>query len=238
MKVMIVNNSGNMGKSFLSRELFYENFKEPKVIIEVENGNGSSEKYPKINSVKNNGKKLTDVFDKMMEYDNYVLDVGSRRIEQFFEEIEKNDGIDEDDIDLVVVPVTGDDKAWEDTEKTLMLLDTLKLKNKTRIVFNRVDDMEIVDDMVKIAKDLGFFVDERLQILQYDAVRRISRMKISSADLASRTKDYKALAREASKNGNAVDREKNIDLYTHQKYAKGITKNMKRVYDLLVASMR
>jgi len=237
MKVMIVNNSGNMGKSFLSRELFYENFDEPKAIIEIENGNGSSEKYPNINSIKNDGKDLSAVFDKMIEYDNYVLDVGSRRIEQFFEEIEKNNGIDEDDIDLVIVPVTSDDKAWEDTEKTLMLLDSLGLKDKTRIVFNRVDDMRTVSDMVKIAEDLGFYVNENLQILQYDAVREISKMKITAADLASRTKDYKELAREAAKSGDKVGREKNINLYTHQKYAKGITKNMNKVYALLLATM-
>jgi len=233
----MINNSGNMGKSFLSRELFYENFDEPKVIIEIENGNGSSEKYPNINSIKADGKNLTEVFDKMIEYDNYVLDVGSRRIEQFFEEIEKNNGIDEDDIDLVIVPITADDKAWEDAEKTLLLLESLGLKDKTRIVFNRVDDMRVVSDMVKIAKDLGFYINENLQILNYDAVREISKIKITAADLASRTKDYKELAREAAKAGNDVDREKNINLYTHQKYAKGITKNMDKVYALLLASM-
>ncbi len=237
-KIMMVNNSGNVGKSFLSRELFYPRLDEnSRVIIEIENGNGSTTKYKNINSVKTSGKDLSFVFDKMTEYDSYVVDVGSRRIEQFFEEIEKNGGLDDEEIELVIVPITPDDKIWDDVEKTLLLLDSLGLKEKTRLIFNRVDDMEMVEDIIQTAKNLNFFIDEDLRILDYDAVRKISKEKITSYDLASRTKNYKALAQEAAKNGNDVDRKKYIDFYTNQRYAKGITKNMTRVYDLLLASM-
>lgn len=237
MKILVVNNSGNVGKSFLSRELFYNMFdNESKVIIEVETHNSSSSKYEAINSIKFDGDDLTSVFDSMLSYEDYVVDVGASQIIPFFKELEKSGGVDEEDIDLVIVPVTGDDKIQDDSLKTLKVLENMKFKEKTRVVFNRVDNKSEVEDFIENAKNIGYELNTDLMILNYDAINKISKLNITINYLANSSKDYKGLAKQAAKESNLKDKAGYAEMYTLQKYSKGIENNLSKVYNLLLAT--
>ena len=125
MKILIANNSGNVGKSFIAREVFYKNIKsDDKIIIEVESRNSSSQKFKNVNSVKVDGNDLENVFNLMYEHDEYIIDIGASQIIPLFTELDKSTGVDEDDIDMIIVPVTADDKIHDDSITTLKALKT------------------------------------------------------------------------------------------------------------------
>ena len=237
MKILVVNNSGNVGKSFLSRELFYNMFdSDNKATIEVETHNSSSTEYEHIKTIKVDGDNLAAVFDAMLDYDDYVVDVGASQIIPFFKELQKSGDFDDDDIDLVIVPVTADNKIQNDSLKTLKILDPMSLKNKTRVIFNRVDSEKEISDFITNAKKLDYNLDTNLMILNYDAINEIDKLNVTIHQLANSSKDYKALAKAAAKEKDTVKKTQFSNLYTLQKYAKGITNNIVKVYALLLAS--
>ena len=240
MKILMCNNSGNVGKSFLSRELFYPNFDvNSRVIIEVETRNSSTTDYKNINVIKTNGSDLSTVFNEMMNYDDYIVDVGASRIEQFFTELDKSAGIDDEDIDLVIIPVTKDPKIQKDSVKTLKMIDKMGLLHKTKIIFNKINNEKSINNFVELIKknNIDFTVNKELLILEYDALEEIEKTMTTVKDLANSDKNYKELAREAVKDNNVELKEKYIDLYTYQRYAIGISKNLDKVYALLLATM-
>lgn len=237
MKILIANNSGNVGKSFIAREVFYKNIKsDDKIIIEVESRNSSSQKFKNVNSVKVDGNDLENVFNLMYEHDEYIIDIGASQIIPFFTELDKSDGVDEDDIDMIIVPVTADDKIHDDSITTLKALKKMNLQDITKIVFNRVDNLKNIQDFINEAESLNYKINKELRILNYDAIKDINKTNMTSFQLANSTKDYKALAKEAAKNKDMEAKENYVKLYTAQKYAKGIVENVDRVYALLMAT--
>jgi hypothetical protein len=233
-KILITNNSGNVGKSFISRELFYSNFKSnSKVIIEIESNNSSSESYKNVNTKKMEGKDLSTLFDNIFEHDEFVIDVGASQIIPFFTELQKSGGIDEDDIDLIIVPVTSDSKIQNDSIKTLSILNNLDLNKKVKVIFNRVDNISDIQTFIKKAKEIGYQVDPNLRILNYDAINKISELYLTVTELSQSKKDYKTLAKKAVLDKNLEEKEKYAKLYTLKKYADGIVKNLNVVYDLI-----
>ena len=107
------------------------------------------------------------------------------------------------------------------------------LKDKTRVIFNRVDSPKEITDFLALAKKEGYNLDHNLRILNYDAINEIDRLNITATELASSTKDYKSLARAAT---TEEDRQGNIAAYTLQRYAVGIKKNLDDVYSFLLSS--
>jgi len=113
MKIAMINDSGNVGKSLLSRELFYQNMKNG-IIIEVETSNSSSAKFAsngKINLEKIYGDEFDKLFSLMYQYDEFVVDVGKSQLERFLKELSKSSEI-LNEFDFIVVPVTSDNRLF------------------------------------------------------------------------------------------------------------------------------
>ena len=158
MKVMILNNSGNVGKSFLARELFYFNMQnvcDDVALIEIETHNSASSKF-NIDTIKISGRELNTLYKQLLINDCAVVDVGASNIIALFEELAKNDVNNIiDEIDYFVVPVTNKSKIQDDTLKILLALIELGVpREKIKVVFNAVDDIKQMNAFIQKASKI------------------------------------------------------------------------------------
>lgn len=233
MKVMILNNSGNVGKSFIARELFYINMQndcDDVALIEIETHNSASSKFG-IDTIKISGKEIGTLYKQILMNDCIVADVGASNIVALFEELSKNDvnNIIEE-IDYFIVPVTAKSKIQDDTIKVLLALKTLYIpKEKIKIIFNSVDDIKQVDTFIQKAKEI-VDIDEDLVIPEYQYLNEIEKMNVTTYKLANSEKDYKTLAKEAYRKGNIELGDKYAELSLMQGSAKAISNKLQEIF--------
>ena len=234
MKVMILNNSGNVGKSFLARELFYFNMQNvcnDVALIEVETHNSASSKF-NIDTIKISGRELNTLYKQLLINDCAVVDVGASNIIALFEELAKNDvnNIIEE-IDYFVVPVTNKSKIQDDTLKILLALIELGVpREKIKVVFNAVDDIKQMNAFIQKASKI-VDINENLVIPEYQYLNEIEKMGITTYQLANSEKDYKALAKEAYKQGDIEKGDKYADLSLMKGSAKKISEKLKEIFE-------
>jgi len=234
MKVMILNNSGNVGKSFLARELFYFNMQnvcDDVALIEIETHNSASSKF-NIDTIKISGRELNTLYKQLLINDCAVVDVGASNIIALFEELAKNDvnNIIEE-IDYFVVPVTNKSKIQDDTLKILLALIELGVpREKIKVVFNAVDDIKQMNAFIQKASKI-VDINENLVIPEYQYLNEIEKMGITTYQLANSEKDYKALAKEAYKQGDIEKGDKYADLSLMKGSAKKISEKLKEIFE-------
>lgn len=208
MKIMILNSSGNVGKSFISRELAYLRCNERQgKILEIESYNNSSMKFFSdediiIQTIGNDIEKIVQV---IFEEDNLVIDVGASNTISLMEELLKIDkSLILEEIDLFIVPVLGDDKIKNDTFKTIKaLLDIEVSPEKIKVIFNKADDVRDFEDLINALQKLGINVDyDKYNIPTFKQLAKIEKLDILMDDLVHSDKDYKALAKESYKKGD------------------------------------
>ena len=233
MKIMILNNSGNVGKSFLARELFYYNMQEicgNVALIEIETHNSASDKFG-IKTIKISGKELNTLFKQLLINDCAVVDVGASNIVNLFETLAKNDVSNIiEEIDYFVVPVTDKAKIQDDTLKILIALKALNIpKEKIKVIFNAVDNIKQMNTFLQKAKEI-VDIDENLAIPEYEYLNEIEKMGITAYQLANSNKDYKALAKEEYKKGDFEKGDKYANLSLMQGSAKAINNKLKEIF--------
>jgi len=186
MKVCVLNQSGSVGKSTITRELFAPRLNNP-LIIEVEGQNKSSKDFSKSGYydvwVFNNN--FDELYLKVIENEDVILDIGASKLEQFWQELEKIAGI-EMLFDYFVVPVIPSDKAQEDTAKTIMFLREKGIEDeKIKVVFNAVENgvEQEFDIFLKALKNVGFNVDTELFIRKNKVFNELGLMRKTLADV-------------------------------------------------------
>ena len=224
MKVMLVNNSGNAGKSFFSREFFYPNMNNP-LIVEVESNNSSSTDFD-LNLEKINAKKLDKLNQFLLMNDDVIVDVGSSQIESFLENLKSYDDLLEE-IDLIVVPVPQNIKIYKDSATVLDLLNEADLGIPIKIFLNQCDDIEEFDFFIAEAEARGHKIDENLIFEKFNVVKTLDEDMLLSTPISKSEKDFKSLAKEAYKSG---DKEKGDDL-ADKHLIKGQCKAMRQYLD-------
>ena len=234
MKIMILNNSGNVGKSFITRELFYFNMQsncDDVALIEIETHNSASSKFG-IDTLKISGKELSTLFKQILMSDCAIIDVGASNIVALFEELAKNNaGNIIEEIDYFVVPVTPKAKIQDDSLKVLYALQSLNVpKEKIKVIFNAVYNIKQMNVFIQKSKEI-VDINENLVILEYEYLNEIEKMGVTTYQLANSDKDYKALAKEAYKNGDMEKGDKYADLSLMQGSAKKITEKLKEIFE-------
>lgn len=234
MKVAVINNSGNVGKSFISRELFYPNM-ENGIIIEVETHNSSSEKF-NVETKKIKGDEFDKLFPLMYKYDEFVVDIGASQVIPFLNELSKSSDVF-DDLDYIILPVTNNGKIQEDTIKTMMLLQNLNLQDKVSVILNRADNLEQFDVFFELAEhNTNINVNKNLRIFEYDVINNLEKTEKCAWELASDDTDFKKLAQKAFRSGDDEEGTTLAELDYIKKFSTGIKKNMDTVYALLLAT--
>ena len=209
MKVVVLNNTGNVGKSFIAREVVYANFQDPKVILDFETYNLPNSVFSGVNSKQFDRRIFKDMLMEAAFSQNAVIDVGSSNIADFFEEM-KRYSAELLDYDYFIVPTVIDDKQDSDTVKVLQLLAAFQLQSKTRLLFNRVNPIihKISSTKAyKTAKELKIKCDVEIKISEHSTVNEITEARLTLNQILSDKKDYKALALKSE------DKDERVALY-------------------------
>lgn len=138
MKVVVINYSGNVGKTVISQHLLRPRMGNA-TWIPVESINEGGDK-----DLNFRGRDFKEVLTEVAASENVVVDVGSSNVEQVFNQLRKLAGSHED-FDFYVVPTVPAEKQQKDTLR--VVADLLRLgvdPEKIKIVFNNVpDDAEV-----------------------------------------------------------------------------------------------
>lgn len=138
MKVAVMNFSGNVGKSTVSKYLLHPRIQGAALLaIETINADeGDAE------SVRGNQFGLLQ--EQLMELDAAVVDVGASNVEDVMKLMRQYRGSHED-FDAFVIPATREAKQVRDTISTIRALAQMGVPpERIRVVFNRVDPVEDV----------------------------------------------------------------------------------------------
>ena len=133
MKVGVINFSGNVGKSTISRHLLVPRLKGAAIIpVETINSDGSQDEAIK-------GKQFGELQEALALMDDAVVDVGSSNVEVFVQLMKQYRGSHEE-FDYFVVPTVSDHKQQRDTISTIDALAEIGVPaKKIRLLFNKVE---------------------------------------------------------------------------------------------------
>ncbi|ARR10543.1 MULTISPECIES: StbB family protein [Vibrio harveyi group] len=133
LKIAVLNNSGNVGKSMICERLLAPRIPNAEIIkIETINADGSDDE-------KISAKDTGEVRTRIDMADVCIIDVGASNIELFINSLSKmNDTVD--DIDVFIIPTTPKPKQLTDTINTVMSLKLLGVPfESVKIIMNMCD---------------------------------------------------------------------------------------------------
>ncbi|KVW77401.1 StbB family protein [Burkholderia ubonensis] len=196
-KVVVINFSGNVGKSTIANHLLAPRLDNAPIIsVESINAGGAGTATVR-------GEQFGEIQENMMMLDSAVVDIGASNVEDFVELMKSYVGSHEE-FDYFIVPTVPDQKQGDDTISTIAALseDIGIEKERIRVVFNRVDPRYSVEDQFKSL--FAYYNDRRTFTLRREAVMHINEIYSMAADarqsideILSDPTDYRALIREA-----------------------------------------
>lgn len=230
MKIAVINFSGNVGKSTLSRHLIYPRLKSPELIaIETINSDGTEDEAMK-------GKQFGELLEGLAMLDDAVIDVGASNVEDFIGLMGQYKGSHED-FDLFAVPTVPKAKQQRDTISTIDALSELGVPaKKIRLVFNMV---ELDDTPDKVfpglyayhAADKKFTLNESCVIHVNDIYGKLKGGEQSITDVLLDKTDYKELIKTADSPDKKLQYAQSLAI---RRLAAGVTEELDGVFKALV----
>ena len=183
MRIFVLNSSGNVGKSIVSREVLYP-FMENAKIIEVETVNSSSEHFKSLNLEKiTNFDEFDSLYLKIIETENLILDVGASKLTQFLDKLSEFAGI-ETLFDYFVIPTIEGDKVPTDTVRTILYLKSLGIDNdKIKVVFNNATSIEKFNILFMQEEKIGYTFDKDLFIPKSNIFPELGLLRATIKDI-------------------------------------------------------
>lgn len=133
LKAVILNNSGNVGKSTICQAMLKPRLEGAEIIkVETINTDGT-------NDSKLSAKEFDEILRRIDDTDCTLIDVGASNIEQFMVQMLEFQGSHEL-IDYFIVPVTPQEKQQTDSIATIYnLLDMGIEEDRIKVIFNLAD---------------------------------------------------------------------------------------------------
>jgi hypothetical protein len=196
MKIAVINFSGNVGKTTISRHLLLPRIAGAELIsvesLNADGGQGQSLR----------GRQFAELQEYMQTVDSLVVDIGASNVEDLMALMRRYRGSHED-FDYFVVPTVPELKQQEDTMATLGELSRSGIPpSRLKLVFNMVDDgVEVAQafehllaflDLCPVAK-----VSTRCRLGTNEVYGRIASKGIDLAALVRDETNYKALIAKA-----------------------------------------
>jgi len=229
MKVIVINYSGNVGKSTVTRYLLSPRMNNSKVIaIESINSDGTEDDVMR-------GKQFTELLELLAPLDDAVVDVGASNAEDFVYMMGKHQGAHED-FNYFVVPAVKGKKQTTDTITTIKSLVALGIpKKKIRVILNRVEtDDDIRDEFSSLfgleAADNTFVINDQCVIYNNEAFDQCKDMGVPLADIVADQTDYRAQAKAAKDAGDQEEVKRCVNLCLLKMIAITANKNLDQVY--------
>lgn len=140
MKIVVINNSGNVGKTTITQNMILPRFPESEVVrVETLNDDGES-----------TGEKLgaddfDDIFNTILSSESVIVDVGASNVELFSTKLKTDFAGSHSFIDLFIVPVTPEEKQQRDTIATLVFLSDIGVDaDKIKVIYNKVNPKKTI----------------------------------------------------------------------------------------------
>jgi len=232
MKVVIINYSGNVGKSTISTNLLASRMRSPrKFEVETLNAGGDVEAQKIV------GKRFGDLLDAVMESDDAIVDVGASNVEDFMKLMQQFAG-SHLEFDYFVVPVVKERKQQTDTLSTLNSLQHIGIpRDKIRVVFNKIElDDEMEKDFAAIygmhTAEKNFTLRPKAIIYQNEVYERLSDAGKSLDEVVSDPTDYRAQLKTLTDESQRLDC---LQMIAMKRLGVTATKNLDDAYAALFA---
>jgi hypothetical protein len=192
MKIAVINFSGNVGKTTISRHLLLPRIAGAE-LISVESLNADEGQ-----GVSMRGRQFAELQEYMQTVDSLVVDIGASNVEELMALMRRYQGSHED-FDYFVVPTVPELKQQEDTMATLAELARSGIPpSRLKLVFNMVDDGV---EVAQAFEHLLTFLEQhpvaeastRCRLATNEVYGRVKGQGVDLATLASDDTDYKAL---------------------------------------------
>lgn len=233
MKIVIMNFSGNVGKSTIAAHLLKPRIPDASV-FSVESINSGADSDG-IEVEKLRGKKFGSLIDSIMLLDSAIIDVGASNVEEFLKQMQQYAGSHEE-FDLFIIPALKEKKVLHDTVNTITALRQIQIPSKKiKVVFNKLDlDESPFDEFASIfglAKTGACSAHEKGTIYQNEVFERIKGIGKSLGDITKDETDWRQKLREA-----ATDEEKEnaARMVAIKRLAVTANKNLDDVYSWLM----
>jgi len=224
MKLAVLNFSGNVGKSTLTKHLFAPRIPNSKIIaVETINENGSNDEKIK-------GKNFKDVLIELAILDSVIVDIGSSNIEQVFNQL-KTLADAHEDFDYYVVPTVPSGKQQIDTMKLLFELISLGIEtSKIRIIFNQVETDETVE---KAFPKLYQFCKENNISTKAVVYNTDLFSMLKDTEIADAVNDSDSIKKKLAESEDMDEKRKYANLLTVSRLAKGVQKNLDETFKVM-----
>ena len=232
-KVVCLNYSGSVGKTLTSTYLIKPRMPNARFFaIETINKSASDLGVKDVMNLK--GENVGELIEEIVFEDEAIVDIGASNIEPFLAIASKYENALQE-FDCFIIPVTPDDKAWQESITTAIALSKAGIK-KDKIIFlpNRIkntpeDDIDAVYDWVKQKKLATIFPDA--YIYESEIFEYLAHYKISFEDLLSEDpEEFKKKAKEAV---SPEDRQAAARRYRWMKLAAPVKRNLDKTFDIL-----
>jgi hypothetical protein len=233
MKVAVLNFSGNVGKTTIAGHLLKPRMGDATIFsVESLNVDASADG---LEVERMRGKKFGDLQEQLMMLDKAIVDVGASNVEEFIKLMQQYDGSHEE-FDYFVVPVVKEKKQQADTVNTIRALSDMGIsKNKIRLVFNKVETDESLEDEFRVLFGLAqveksFTLRPEAVIYSNEVYERLKTVGKSLGSITSDETDYRAKLRETS---DADEKEMCVRMVALKRLAITANKNLDDVFKAL-----
>ena len=246
MKILVINSTGNVGKSFIAREVLYPLLSEEKTLYEIEKFNEGSDKLvgKNVHYKCVEPSKIDEIVPELLLVDNAIIDVGASSVDEFLQNSKEHNLFNM--IDMIVIPTVLESKQVADTIKI-----TKELKKyggdeeKMFIVLNKIkrelNDNESIeqnphfDSLYSNISSVGVEIGPEYRLREYEIIDKISELKLNIADVLADKTDYMKEI-EKIKNDENMPKEEKLksvkelyDKHLMQKRAKEMQKDFERL---------
>jgi hypothetical protein len=233
MKIAVLNYSGSVGKTVAAHHLLKPRMPDA-AFFSVETINQSASDLGASAVSQLQGKKFGELLEALVLEDDAIIDVGASNIEPFFEAMSRFSDA-EQEFDLYVIPVTPDQKAWQESLKTVEALVNIGVASEkirllpNRIAANPVDEIPAIFNYAK--KTRKAWVNADAYLFESEIYAYLAAKRIGFNELIDDNVDYRALAKAETDSGKARDYAR---MYRWKKLAIPVRNNLDDAFTALV----
>lgn len=234
MKRAILNYSGSIGKTTIAAHLLYPRM-PGAAFFAIESINQSALDLGIAEVVTMRGREAGELIEDLVLEDIAIIDIGASNIESFFEAGSRyHDFIDE--IEQFIIPVTPEQKAWQESLKTVEALATIGVSPDRIILLpNRIRDnpeAEIPSIYNYVKKTKKATIKPGAFLFDSDVYGYLAANKMSFDQLIGEDTDYKAMAKAETDVEKAKEYAR---LHRWTSYAKPVRANLDECFAALTA---
>jgi hypothetical protein len=233
MKIVVINFSGNVGKSTVAAHLLKPRMNNATLFsIETLNDDAASDGVD-VETYK--GKKYKELQEEIFMLEDAIVDVGASNVEDFTNLMTQYHDSHKQ-FDYYLVPTVKDKKQTIDTLKTIKTLVKMGIpKKKIRVILNRVEiDDDIRDEFSSLfgieAADNTFVMNDQCVIYNNEAFDQCKDLGVPLADIVADKTDYRAQAKAAKDAGDQEEAKRCVNLCLLKMIAITANKNLDQVY--------